>query len=207
VGRRRAGQADATGCEKWISPQEYLELDRSAAYKSEYYNGEMFAMAGGTPPHNLVAAHLIREMGNRLRGGSCRVFSSDQRVRVIETGLGTYADVTIVCGEPAFEDDDRDTIVNPTYLIEVLSPRTEAFDRGLKAEYYHKIPSLRGHALIAQDRPNVEVCYRGGEQWYVLDVTGLEAAVKFPGLETSVPMSEIYLGVDFPEKPYVGLGS
>src|SRR6266550_6315344 len=141
----------------FLSPQEYLEIERKAEHKSEYYAGEMFAMAGAGSSHNLIAVHAAALLDQQFRGRPCRVYNSDQRVRVTQTGLYTYPDVSAVCGEPRLEDNHLDTLLNPILIIEVLSPSTEAYDRGRKFEQYRTIPTLLQYVLIASDHVYVDV--------------------------------------------------
>src|SRR5438067_13931715 len=119
-----------------LTPEQYLSIERKAAFKSEYYNGEMFAMAGVSREHSRVKENLIIEIGARLKGGPCRSHSSDMRVKVSRTGLYTYPDIVIVCGDEQYEDDVFDTLLNPQVVIEVLSPSTEGYDRGKKFRHY-----------------------------------------------------------------------
>src|SRR5438067_352701 len=133
----------------WTSAEEYLELEETADYKSEYFDGEVFAMAGGTPEHNLIAANLIGELRNQLEETPCRVYPSDQRVKIPDTGLYTYPDVTVVCADPQFEEPDRRAMLNPTLIVEVLSETTEAYDRGDKFAHYRRLSSLREYVMVA----------------------------------------------------------
>ena len=126
-----------------LSEAEYLAIERAAVFRSEFYDGEMFAMAGGSPTHSLIAGNLIRALGNRLQGGGCLTFNSDLRVKIEDSGLYTYPDVSVVCGELRFADAEEDTLVNPTLLAEVLSDTTEAYDRGEKFGHYRRIASLQ----------------------------------------------------------------
>ena len=139
-----------------LTPAEYLAIERAADYKSEFFADEMFAMAGAAPAHVLITSNVTRELGTQLKGRSCRVYPSDLRVKVSETGLYTYPDVVIVCGEQQFDDEHRDTLLNPTLIVEVLSPSTEAYDRGEKFDHYSQLESLQEYVMIAQDRPRVE---------------------------------------------------
>ena len=127
----------------YISPEEYLRRERLAEYKSEYLNGEIFAMAGASEQHNLIAGNIFGELREQLKTGSCRAYTSDMRVKVLSNGLYTYPDVIVVCGEPQFEDKEVDTLVNPTVLGEVLSRTTERYDRIAKTTYYRTIDSRR----------------------------------------------------------------
>src|SRR5205085_5334550 len=122
--------------EVYYTPEEYLILERQAEYKSEYFNGEIFAMTGASRRHNLVAANVLASLHGQLRKRPCEVYSSDMRVKVSPTGLYTYPDVVVVCNDPLFDDKQKDTLLNPTVLIEVLSKSTASYDRGEKFEHY-----------------------------------------------------------------------
>jgi Uma2 family endonuclease len=138
------------------TPQEYLALERKADYRSEYVNGQIFAMSGASREHNLITTNVTSGLHTQLRGRRCEVYSSDMRVKVHPTGLYTYPDVVVVCGEPAFEDGQLDTLTNPTVIVEVLSPSTEAYDRGDKFAYYRRLESLTDYVLVSQDKVRVE---------------------------------------------------
>jgi Uma2 family endonuclease len=183
---------------KRITPQEYLIREREASTKSEFYQGEVLAMGGGSANHSLIAANLVREAGNALKDKPCTVFNGDLRVQVQATGLNTYPDATIVCGEQLFDDDHRDTLLNPTVIVEVLSDSTEKYDRGKTSNHYCQIASLKELILIAQDRPQVERFTRqanGG--WLFHEQTELSAEFELKSLCISVAMSEEYRGVKF----------
>ena len=135
-----------------LTPQEYLARERRATEKSEYYRGEIFAMAGASFEHSLIKDNLARESGNQLKDKPCRVITSDLRIKVNATGLYTYPDAVIVCDEPKFEDAQVDTLLNPRVIVEVLSDSTEKYDRGGKFAHYRQIPSLQEYVLVAQDR-------------------------------------------------------
>jgi Uma2 family endonuclease len=141
--------------------REYLALERSANVRHEFLDGEIYAMAGGTPTYAAICANLSALIGAQLRGRGCQAYSSDLRVRVLETGLATYPDVTVVCHHAELDPEDRNTITNPTLIVEVLSPSTAAYDRGEKLEHYRKIPSLREVVLVAHDERLLEVWRRG----------------------------------------------
>src|SRR5439155_7242290 len=136
------------------TPEEYLEIDRAAQFKSEYFHGEIFAMAGASEDHNTITFNVAGLLHSQLRGGPCRGFSADMRVSTGEGEMYVYPDVGVVCGERRFVDARRDVLLNPTVIIEVLSQTTEAFDRGGKFEGYRRLESLRDYLLIAQDRPH-----------------------------------------------------
>jgi Uma2 family endonuclease len=141
---------------------EYLELDDYSNTKLEFFDGQIYAMAGGTPSHSALIASVTTHIGQQIRGGRCRVHSTELRIRVTATGLATYPDVVVVCGawerDPA--DAGRNTVVNPIMLVEVLSPSTETYDRGKKLGNYKRIPSLRACLLLAHDRREIEIWYR-----------------------------------------------
>jgi Uma2 family endonuclease len=181
---------------KRITPQEYLIRERQASTKSEFYQGEVFAMGGGSANHSLIAANFIREAGNALKDKPCAVFNSDLRVQ--STGLYTYPDATIVCGELEFDDDHRDTLLNPTVIVEVLSDSTERYDRGKKSSHYRQIASLKELILIAQDRPHVERFTRQASgDWLFHEQKEITAEFELKSLGISVAMSELYRGVKF----------
>ena len=183
---------------KRITPQEYLIREREGSTKSEFYRGEIFAMDGGSANHSLIAANLVREAGNALKDKPCTVFNSDLRVQVQTTGLYTYPDATIVCGEPIFDDDHRDTLLNPTVIVEVLSDSTEEYDCSKKSNHYRQIKSLKELILIAQDRPQVERFTRQANgDWLFHEQTELSAEFELKSLDISVAMSELYRGVKF----------
>lgn len=180
-----------------MTAAEYLAWERQADARHEYLNGEIVAMAGASEEHNLIVANLIGELRTRLRGRGCRAYPNDMRVRVLETGLYTYPDVTVVCGEPLFEDAHRDTLLNPTLIIEVLSPSTEAYDRGAKFAHYRELSSLKEYVLIAQDRVSVERYVRQQEnEWLLSAFSDPAGALSLASVGCDLPLSEIYYQVD-----------
>lgn len=184
-----------------LTPEEYLAQERRAEFKSEYFRGETFAMVGATREHNLITANLLRESGNQLRDRPCELYPSDMRVKVSRTDLYTYPDVTIVCGQPQFEDNESDTLLNPTVLFEVLSKSNEAYDRGAKAANYRKIPSLREYVVIAQGRPQVERFARQPDgSWLLREAGELTESITLESVSVVLPLAEIYRQVTF-EQP------
>jgi len=176
-----------------ITPEEYLEIERQAETKSEYYAGEMFALSGASRYHNRIVRNLIATLHNRLRGGPCEVFPSDMRVKVEASGLYTYPDVSVVCGEAEFEDEHFDTLVNPTVVIEVLSRSTADYDRGRKAEHYRRLDSIREILLVWQDEIKVERHRRvGGSDWLLSAFAGTDAVVELASVACALPLSEVY---------------
>jgi Uma2 family endonuclease len=188
---------------QFITPGEYLEGERSAGTRSEYFNGEVFAMAGASRNLNLLCANLVREISSQLRSGPCEVYPIDMRVKVSATGLYTYPDLAVVCDEPQFEDGHLDTLLNPTLIVEVLSPSTEAYDRGDKFAQYRKLQSLQEYVLISQDRARVERFTRQaeGDEWLFAEVSDLESAVVLSSVGCTLRLSDIYERVQFPEDP------
>ncbi len=177
---------------------EYLERERIAEFKSEFFDGEMFAMAGGTLRHSLIATNLAREFGNQLKDKRRTAFNTDLRIQIEATGLYTYPDLSVICGDPQFVDGNQDTVTNPAVIVEVLSDSTEAYDRGKKFEHYRQIPSLREYLLVNQKEPRVEQFLRqesGG--WLLREVNGLDATLFSPTLSTTVALAEIYSRVEF----------
>ncbi len=184
-----------------ITPQEYLELERLAEFKSEFLRGEMFAMAGATYEHTVIKDNIARETGNQLKGGPCRPLTSDMRVKVNATGLYTYPDIAIVCDQPEFEDEVFDTLLNPRAVVEVLSDSTEKYDRGAKFGHYRQIPSLQEYVLVAQDRPLAERHVRQADgSWLVTFFEGLSATFAFSSVPVQIALAEIYNGVEFPDR-------
>ncbi len=182
----------------FLTPEDYLKIERAAEYKSEYYAGEMFAMSGARRAHNLMAANILAGIHPQLRRRSCEVYPSDMRVLVSATGLYTYPDVVVVCGEPQFADGVMDTLVNPTLLVEVLSPSTEAYDRGRKFEQYRKIESLRQYLLVASDRVSVELYTRQASgQWLLSSAAEPDEVVELESVECRLRVGDIYEKVEF----------
>ena len=143
-----------------VSPEQYLEMERAAEFRSEYYDGRTYAMSGGTWGHAVITGNLARALGNALEKRPCSVTSSDMRLRVAPTGLYTYPDIMVICDEPKFVDARTDTVVNPRLVIEVLSPSTEGYDRGFKAAQYRTIEALQEYALVSQNEPRAELYRR-----------------------------------------------
>ncbi|MEK6288958.1 MAG: Uma2 family endonuclease [Acidobacteriota bacterium] len=181
------------------TPEEYLALERSSETKHEYFNGEIFAMGGASPQHVGIVTNLVVELGSQLKQGSCRVFSADLRVNVDPTGLYTYPDVVVVCEPPEFSDQQKDTLLNPVLIIEVLSDSTKDYDRGGKFEQYRTIESFAEYLLIAQDRPHVEHYVRQLDRsWVLYETNSLDDTIRLKSVPCSLPLSEIYDKIDFP---------
>jgi Uma2 family endonuclease len=176
-----------------LTPEEYLEIDRKAEIRSEYLDGEMFAMSGAGARHGDIVVNIALGLRTRLRG-RCRVSANDLRVRISENGLYAYPDIVVVCGKRRFlEGGHNDTVLNPVLIFEVLSPSTADYDRGGKFAFYRQIDSLREYLVVAQDRPHVERHVRqpSGE-WLLTEIDGLEATVALHSVEAELPLAEIY---------------
>lgn len=183
----------------YLTPEEYLAAERQAEYKSEYFAGEMFAMVGASRAHNLISANIAGELRQQLKGKPCEVYVSDMRVRVPATGLYTYPDVVVVCGEPRFEDELVDTLLNPILLVEVLSDSTESYDRGKKAGNYRTIASLAEYLLIAQHDYQVEQYVKQADgRWLLADIRSLKSAVELASVPCVLPVREIYDRINLP---------
>jgi Uma2 family endonuclease len=183
------------------TPEEYLRREREADRKHEYYHGEVFAMAGGSPDHSLIIANVSGELRARLKGGPCRVYESNLRVRIPRTTLYTYPDVTVICGERQFDplDTQQETVLNPALVVEVLSRSTESWDRGGKFQNYREIESLREYVLVSGDKAVVETFRRQSDGTWVLHASaGREAVAPVKSLGVELPLAEIYDGVEFP---------
>jgi Uma2 family endonuclease len=188
----------STRAERLYTADEYLVIERASDHKSELVNGRIYAMTGASIPHNVITGNIFGELRNRLRGGLCRAYVEGIRVKVSQTGMYTYPDVTAVCGSPETEDSHRDTILNPAVIFEVLSPSTEAYDRGQKFEHYTLLPSLREYVLVSQDHVRIEKFARQGEQWVFTAINDPEGLLRIEALECDIPVSEIYTDVEFP---------
>lgn len=186
----------------FISQAEYLEQERSAPTKSEYFRGDVFLMAGGSESPSLIAGNLVTALNNALGDRPCRVYTSDQRLKS-PTGLFTYPDASVVCGDREYLDDRRDTLLNPLVVVEVLSPSTEGYDRGKKFEHYRTIPSLREYILVAQDAPTIERFFRENAtgNWTLSEHHGLDDVVHITALNCPLALKDVFRKVDFPPNP------
>jgi Uma2 family endonuclease len=185
-----------------LTEAEYLEIERAAQFKSEFFDGEMFAMAGGTPQHSLIATNLAAEFKNGLRNNSCTAYNTDLRIKIQATGLLTYPDLSVVCGSLQFAEGTDDTVVNPTVLAEVLSDSTEAYDRGRKFEHYRQIPTLQEYLLVSQTEPRIEQFIRRTDgRWLLSEAAGLEKKLELPSLKITIALSEVFAKVNFVPVP------
>ena len=182
-----------------LTPEQYLEIERAAQdVRSEFYNGRMYAMSGGTHRHAIVIGNLSRELGFALKRGPCVVTTSDMRVRVSKTGLFTYPDIMVVCDKPQYGDSRVDTVLNPSLIVEVLSPSSEAYDRGFKFAQYRALESLQEYALVSQSEPRVEIFRRQPSgDWLLSESAGMEATCRFDSVNCAIALKDIYDKVTF----------
>ncbi len=187
----------ATRSQSHISEEEYLAFERASDLKHEYYRGRVYAMTGAKEPHNLIVANCIATLHAQLRRKPCRVYPADMRVKVLQTGLNTYPDITVVCGSPQFTDDVRDTIVNPLLIVEVLSASTERYDRGLKFQNYRTIETLQDYLLIAQDHYIIEHFSRQENGlWLLHEATSMEMSIEIQSIESVLRLEDVYEKVE-----------
>jgi Uma2 family endonuclease len=177
------------------TPAEYLTLERGAETKHEYVNGEIVAMAGASREHILITGNLTRLVNQALLDSDCETYAAEMRVKVWRTGLYTYPDLVVACPPIQFEDAAVDTLLNPVVIIEVLSPSTEAYDRGRKFADYRRLASLREYILVAQDSPHIERFVRQGDFWIFSERTGLDAVLEIAAIGCRLALRDIYLRV------------
>ncbi len=183
------------------TPEEYLAAERQAAFKSEYFGGEVFAMAGASYAHNRIVANVIAELRRQLKRHDCTVVPSDLRLWIQSAEHYLYPDVTVVCGEPEFTDEHIDTLVNPRLIVEVLSKSTKDFDRGEKFTLYRTLPSFAEYILIAQDRHHAEHFVRQADgRWLLTDIDQTAEAISLVSIEGQLALAEIYDKVPLPTR-------
>ena len=186
--------------ELFVTAADYLARERQVETRNEYLNGCIYAIGGASRSHNRVTFNLARRLGNQLDRSPCEAFVNDMRVKVSPTGLYTYPDVVVACGEPRFEDQHVDTLLNPTVIIEVLSDSTADYDRGDKFAHYRTLESLSDYLLVAQDKPRIEHYRRQANgQWLYSAADGLEARIEILTIACTLHLAEIYDRVTFPD--------
>jgi Uma2 family endonuclease len=184
-----------------LTPEQYLELEEKSEVRHEYYRGEMFAMAGTTEEHNLIAGNVFRALGNQFDDRPCKAYQSDMRVLVDTTGLFVYPDVVAVCGPARFtESRKKHTLVNPTVIVEVLSPSTELYDRTTKFEHYRKIDSLLEYILVSQDHVSVERFTRSPDGWILRSWQAPGDVLPLDSVGCVIPLAKIYAKVEFTDE-------
>jgi len=181
---------------KLLTPAEHLAIEREAEFKSEYLDGKIYSMANTGMRHNLIAANVIRLLGNQLLERNGHVYPSDMRVKIEAIGKYTYPDVAVVCGDRQFEDDHADVLLNPQLIIEILSPTTEAHDRGKKFEHYQALDSLQTFVLISQESSRVEVYERQDVRtWTYQDFHDPEVLAPLLAIGCELRLAELYAKV------------
>ena len=188
--------------EQFIPLSEYLALEAASDGKHEYWQGRIYAMAGGSPAHAQLGFNASVAIGRRLQGKRCRGASGDQRIRIEVTGLSTYPDAVVFCPPARYDEHDPQALVNPVLIVEVLSPSTEKYDRGDKFGHYAHIPELQDYILISQDRVFVEHFQRSegtSNEWKMHRFVLRADQIQLPNLEILVPLTEIYDGLEVPE--------
>jgi Uma2 family endonuclease len=181
-----------------ITPQEYLELERKAKIKSEYLDGEMLAMSGVTREHSTIQVNIITELNIQFTDRPCEVHGPELRVKVSETGLYTYPDVVALCGEPRFEDEFFDTLLNPQVIVEILSDSTESYDRGRKFSHYRGIQSLKEYVLVSQTDHRIERFSRRDDgHWIYTECADPNGSVELDSVACRLAMARVYHKVDF----------
>ena len=187
-----------------LTPEEYLVLERKAipdaeTVRSEYLDGEIIAMFGASFTHNLITGNIFAELHTCLRGSGCVVFANEMRVSIPTAESYFYPDVGVVCEEPRFEDDVFDTLLNPIVIVEVLSPSTEAYDRGDKFAHYRQLQSLQEYVLVSQDKVGVDHYVRHAAQWILTDFQEPDQQLPLTSIQCEPHLQEIYERVPFPE--------
>ena len=181
-----------------LTPEEYLALERKATTKSEYRDGVIHPMPRSNRAHNLVNGNICCVLHLQLKERACEVYACDMRLKVTAAGLYTYPDILVVCDEPRFEDDNFDILLNPTALFEVLSPSTEAYDRGAKFGFYRQLDTIQEYTLVSQDLMRVEHYLRHKEQWILTEFSNPDDVVHLASMDCELPLRDIYERVEFP---------
>jgi len=194
----------ATSPFPYITPEQYLEIEREAPFRSEYIGGVMYphniehripgeqSMAGGLLRHAQLAAALLTSLSNQLRGKGCQVFPSDLKVGVSQNGPFYYPDVSVVCGPPRTLHDRDEVLLNPILIIELISKSSQSFDRGAKFEQYKRIDSLQNYVLVSQSEARIEVFSRTGDLWQITEFSGASATCHLSAIACEIPLSELY---------------
>lgn len=180
---------------KKLTMEEYLQFERESVQKHEFYNGEVFSMAGAGRRHNKIFSNIFTAVGISLKGKSCQPYGSDMRIHIPENSLFTYPDISIICGDILLSDEDQDTAIQPIVLIEILSPSTKDYDRGGKFKLYRDIPTLKEFILIDSESINVEAFrINANTHWELEEYKTISETLRIPSVEIAIPLSEIYEG-------------
>ncbi|MCG6942119.1 MAG: Uma2 family endonuclease [Thiohalocapsa sp.] len=184
-----------------LSFDDWLAAERAATdARSEFVDGEIFAMTGGTEEHNLISVNVSAELRAQFKRRPCYVYAGDMKVRVDTDNVGAYPDIMAVCGERTFHDQRRDIITNPTLIIEILSDSTEAYDRGDKFAHYRQLPSLKTYVLISQHRVAAELYVRQDDgRWLLSTYDSLADTVPLESVDASLALAEVYDKLELPD--------
>ena len=188
----------------YYTPEEYITLERKAIpdaeiVRSEYINGKIIGRSSSNLSHNLITGNIVAGLYTRLGNSGCFVFANEMRVSIPAANSYFYPDVGVVCEEPRFEDDVLDILLNPIVVVEVLSPSTEAYDRGDKFAHYRQLESLQEYILVSQDKVRIDHYVRQATQWILTDFQELEQHLPLTSIQCELPLQEIYENVPFPE--------
>lgn len=187
--------------QKW-TPEEYFEFERTSETRHEYFQGEIYAMSGGSPKHALIMTNASASLNVQLRKQPCRVYQSDLRLSISAVGLYTYPDIMVICGELEYAFTRRDTVTNPVLIVEVLSPSTESYDRGRKFQYYRTLDSLQEYIVISQDAAHIERFTRQpNDDWLLHAADGLGDSLELLSVGCTFALSDVYDKVDFESEP------
>lgn len=181
-----------------LTPEEYLALERKADTKHEYLRGEIIAMSGASFAHNIITANITTALNNQLSESDCIVVASDMRVRTHPEASYFYPDVLVVCDQPRFEDSTFDILLNPSVLVEVLSPSTETYDRGEKFKHYQQLTSLREYLLVSQEEVCIELYRQQETRWKLIEFRSLEDVLSLASIDCALTLSDIYNRIEFP---------
>lgn len=175
--------------------EEYLAYEVQTGIKHEYIDGEIYAMSGGSGDHALIMMNCGAELNLQLRGSQCRVYSSDLKVKISATKY-VYPDLSVVCGDAEYADEQRSILLNPTLVVEVVSPSSASYDRGSKLDFYQSIASIQAYLILEQESAKAHLYSREGEKWLFQSFSGVDAVVPLPAISCHLAMDEVYRGVD-----------
>jgi Uma2 family endonuclease len=185
--------SQALAQKQYFTVEEYLDIERQAQYKSEYYNGDIFAMAGGSPKHSAICVNLTRRISESLDNKDCLTFDSNLKLEIPKFNAYVYPDVMVVCGDVELSEMGNDIITNPVLIVEILSQSTESYDRIKKFEYYRTLPTVKEYALVSQDEPKIEIYLRKNETiWVYSEIAGIDKAVLLKSIDCELALREIY---------------
>lgn len=182
---------------RYWTVEEYLAYELETNIRHEFIDGEIYAMAGGSKKHNIITYNVSGELRSQLRqSNSCQGYESNMRIKITDIRY-VYPDLTVVCGEAIFADEEETMLTNPTLVVEVLLPSTEAYDKSTKLDFYRSLPSVQAYLIVAQDRPHAMLYTREKSGWHLEDYHGLDTLVPLEAIGCALNLSEAYLNVEF----------